>query len=373
MDKRQRPVENMERLMIGVNMSDIFDRKSSAMGNNVYQGILHATCEVCSETASLFLPYKGINKDNELESSCFLKKAIYQCSKCTHQFCYPRVEEQLLEKYYQTEFYKLRYWTPSRLKSIRSDIKASMAKEGDKQSQTQIDCLAQFIDEGRLKQWPSSINTLEIGAGAAGFSQCLSKQRTKLKKIDKIHVSEPSDHYKLRYFLSGIKNVASNFESGNFVDYYHVIAASQVLEHFIDINKAVCKIRKILGTNGLVFIEVPNCEDIYWEFRFFPNPPHLHFFTTKSLKRLFEKNGFEILFLQTCGRPLIFEKSVGYLHPETPELVSFDEYKSLETTRTQKWMEFVRVNPEFGMIDDLLNKYSDSGREFIRMVATISK
>ena len=36
-------------------------------------------------------------------------------------------------------------------------------------------------------------------------------------------------------------------------------------------------------------------------------------------------------------------------------------------------MEFVRVNPEFVMIDGLLNKYSDSGREFIRIVATISK
>jgi SAM-dependent methyltransferase len=155
---------------------------------------------------------------------------------------------------------------------------------------------------------------------------------------------------------------------------YAVVFSQHWLEHVVDLNFVFLKIKRLLKDDGLLFLEVPNCENPYWEYRFFPNPPHLHFFTPESLRRLAEKYHLQVLFLMTYGKALEFEKSVGYLKPETPALLSRTELSQLEAERDLKCKRFYEslaadtaLTPKTDYFKDA---YQEHGREFIRLVAT---
>lgn len=158
---------------------------------------------------------------------------------------------------------------------------------------------------------------------------------------------------------------------------YVLILSRHWLEHVIDLNFVFLKIKKLLQEGGLLFLEVPNCENPYWHYRFFPNPPHLHFFTPKAMRLLAEKYGFQVLFLMTYGRPLEREKYVGFLRPDTPALISSTELRQLESAREFKSRRFLESlaadNPLAPATHDDKHAYSESGREFIRLVATLPR
>ena len=124
--------------------------------------------------------------------------------------------------------------------------------------------------------------------------------------------------------------------------------------------------------DGTIFVEVPNCDDLYWKYRFFPNPCHLHFFCAESLKRLFEAHGFYTIFLKTCGPPIKDEKDVGFLRPNTPVLVSDNELEQLNRSRARRNHAFIEQNQttQIEYLQNNIIKYSDVGRQYLRLVAT---
>jgi SAM-dependent methyltransferase len=85
---------------------------------------------------------------------------------------------------------------------------------------------------------------------------------------------------------------------------YDVVILNHVFEHIKDLPKACSDISKLLKKDGIVFIECPNFSSFeakltgkHWRFL----QPHEHFsqFNPISMRNLLEKNGFEILLLQT--------------------------------------------------------------------------
>jgi len=80
-------------------------------------------------------------------------------------------------------------------------------------------------------------------------------------------------------------------------DVWSVVSFSHVLEHFADPNRFLIKLKPLLEPNGIAFCEVPN--EIWSDRK--NDTPHLVFYTPQALQCVFEKNGFRVLRVDTCG------------------------------------------------------------------------
>lgn len=333
-------------------------------------------CEICEAKANIFSEYKGINRDNEFLVKAFANKTIWRCTNCNYCFCYPRGEYNLLKQYYQ-----FNYWNVHG--KVRDDLRTKLRKfmpgligrniwrlrKSDLRTQTQTDLIKQFI-EGRVgNSWLEGNYTLEIGAGQADISCGLRRHYSSLRA----HVVEPSDEFQYIYRWYDLRKVANTFEEMDESYRYVVISSSHWLEHVIDVHSSFLKIKRLLKDDGIIFIEVPNCQDPYFKYRFFPNPPHLNFYTPKSIRLLVEKYNFQVLFLMTCGRPIEWEKTIGYLKPDTPILVDNFELEKLAQERESKFKSLLESldydTRKSVATHGIQNSYSENGREFIRLIA----
>jgi 2-polyprenyl-3-methyl-5-hydroxy-6-metoxy-1,4-benzoquinol methylase len=338
-------------------------------------------CGICGASANFFSEYKGINRDKEFLVKAFSDKAVWCCPDCHYCFCHPWVEFKLLKDYYESCFWekggKLSRNLLAELKKLVPGIIARRLRGQrplDEHLQSLISLLERFIDEKGGVNWLRGNYILEIGAGAANISSALLRHYNSRGASLKSHVVEPSDQFKHIYRWDNLRKIANTFEEMDESLTYMVILSQHWLEHVIDLNSAFLKLKRLLKEDGLLFLEVPNCEDPYWEYRFYPNPPHVHFFTPKSLKLLAEKYNFQVLSLMTYGRPIEWEKDVGYLKPDTPALLSASEIRQLETERELKsklFFEGLKRENWLGKAEDYWgNAYRESGREWIRLIAT---
>ncbi|MEO1655181.1 MAG: class I SAM-dependent methyltransferase, partial [Bacteroidota bacterium] len=137
---------------------------------------------------------------------------------------------------------------------------------------------------------------LEIGAGNANFSILMrSRSQTKLS----LDVCEPGDQWLEHYTFHKIHRVAEFFPfSGK--QKYDYIHTSHWLEHMDDLASTIRDLKDLLKPGAFLFVEVPNCEHDYWNAPEL-DTPHIQFFTQDSLKRGFEKAGFDCLSIGEYG------------------------------------------------------------------------
>lgn len=154
---------------------------------------------------------------------------------------------------------------------------------------------------------PSQKKLLDIGAGKGEFVK-----EAIMKGFNAIGI-EPSPNF-CKYgrdelgvtlhqgFLNDIEAIKS--------EKYDVVTLNHVLEHVEEPNELLSSIHDYLNGDGLIFIEVPNCDsyflriaDLYfkfrklnWSTRLSPLHPPFHKFgyTPKALKFILKKNNFEL-------------------------------------------------------------------------------
>jgi len=80
---------------------------------------------------------------------------------------------------------------------------------------------------------------------------------------------------------------------------FDVIIMSHVLEHLVDCRKILSNIKNLLTTDGIFFIEVPNCDQLESLEHSIFTQPHLHHFTKSSLQILLEDLDFKIIDIGT--------------------------------------------------------------------------
>ena len=76
---------------------------------------------------------------------------------------------------------------------------------------------------------------------------------------------------------------------------FDVIIMSHVLEHTVNCKEILSNLKNIISDKGILFIEVPNCENIDVLKHSINEQPHIHHFTKKSLQKLLENSGFRIV------------------------------------------------------------------------------
>jgi SAM-dependent methyltransferase len=308
-------------------------------------------CDVCGGETEQFLPFRGVLADNALEVEGFAGKWIWKCQDCGHSCCQPKPAPELLERYYRVDF-----WRPPSLKArIRRKIRSliSWTLRLEPRASSQLQCLRPFLTPC------GDLRVLEIGAGPASFTR-LIKRDIRSSHVD---VVEPGEDWSDIYRAARINRIARRFEDlPELIETYDVVHASQWLEHMADPRAVFQKIRALLKPGGILFIEVPNCQDPYFEYRFFPDPPHLQFFTPGSLSRLADECRLEVKYLGTGGRPMEMERTVGYLAADTAETISSAERCRLDEGRRERARQVQDS-------DSNQNAGMDAGLEAIRLVA----
>jgi SAM-dependent methyltransferase len=265
----------------------------------------------------------------------------------------------MLARYYRS------FWDESRA-PIRHAVRDSLVWVRDRLGGEHDRRGSEHLEFPPLADWLACqqgrpLRALEVGAGPAGFSRALERQHHRLRA----EVVEPAEDFAVLYRLSGIRRVSPTRESVPMTASYDLIHASHVVEHLVDLHAAMSKMRAQLREDGAVMIEVPNCEDPYWQYRYYPDPPHVQFFTPESLKLALEEQGFAQVEVKTCAMPIESEREVGYLHPGTPECVPRVERVRLVQERAVKAARPPAVASPSAA-------YADHGREFIRAAAMAS-
>lgn len=124
-------------------------------------------------------------------------------------------------------------------------------------------------------------------------------------------------------------------------DFFDVIICKDVLEHLIDPLYAVREITRVLRSDGILLVHVPNhfplvgrfkflFENDLDTFKFFPNStrfnfPHIRFFEFYEFCKLFNESGYEIIF------------DLSYFFPVVPILNRFSLLKPIVSTIVRRW------------------------------------
>lgn len=158
------------------------------------------------------------------------------------------------------------------------------------QAQARIEFISKIL--GSLE----NCSILDIGAGQGPIFDVLRK--AKLTSFDYVAV-EPDVGCQNKLRAKKVKKVVASHK-GLSKNSYDLIILSHVLEHVIAPQGFLRALGPLLKNDGVIFVEVPNKDYIYKD----AYDPHLLFFDSHTLKLLFEQAGFEVVCMQSSGRPL---------------------------------------------------------------------
>lgn len=112
---------------------------------------------------------------------------------------------------------------------------------------------------------------------------------------------------------SGHKAYAGRFEDVDLpVEYFDLVTASHVIEHVADPRAFAEKVRRILRPGGIFWFETPNIGSLdaklfrryHWGAYHFPR--HWFFFDARSIRKLAESVGFEVVFMDFCPNAIFW-------------------------------------------------------------------
>ena len=141
----------------------------------------------------------------------------------------------------------------------------------------------------------------DIGAASGHFLKIAKKYHWQTLGID---ISEYAESQALK---NGESVLAGDFITTNITEKFDVITMWDVIEHVDSPTNYIKKINQLLNSNGLIALTTVDKSSVWAKItgRFWHliiPPEHLFYFSKKSLTKLLEKNGFEILTTKKIGR-----------------------------------------------------------------------
>jgi len=142
-------------------------------------------------------------------------------------------------------------------------------------------------------------NILDIGCGQGEFLSLLNKRR-KNKKLTGIDISSVAIS-KAKHNFKNIKFYKSSSSKTPFANNsFDTILLIEVIEHLVDTDSTLQEIKRILKPDGYLMITTTDfnllkkilISTFVWDKYFYPNNPHIRFFTKKTLKDLCQNHHF---------------------------------------------------------------------------------
>ncbi len=207
------------------------------------------------------------------------KFQIVSCKSCGFKFTNPRPDQDEIGEYYKAESYISHTNTSKGLIAKIYQIVRKYTLKGklnlinslypQKGNLLDVGCgTGMFLNEARENGW--EVNGIEPDLGARQIAEKINKATIK-------------------------KEILSSFQNEQF----NTITMWHVLEHVHLLSETVNWLKERLAENGSLIVAVPNHEskdaEIYQaQWAAYDVPRHLYHFSQKSIKQLFEQNGFRL-------------------------------------------------------------------------------
>ncbi|MGC3976851.1 MAG: class I SAM-dependent methyltransferase [Paludibacteraceae bacterium] len=152
----------------------------------------------------------------------------------------------------------------------------------------------------------SAKNILEVGCSDGSFCASLKNEERDIWGIEYNPETTQKAKNSCNHLLIGdINELYKDLPKG----YFDCIVFNDVLEHLYSPWEVLLKLKEFLAPNGLIISSIPNfryidnmIKEILWQgdFRYRPeggilDDTHIRFFTSKSILRMYNEQGYEIL------------------------------------------------------------------------------
>lgn len=214
---------------------------------------------------------------------------IVKCEKCNVLYVNPIFNEEKYIQIYQSKQYQeivqklgedSHLYRKNRFGKERMDFIEKYHRNELPKRFLDIGCSTGFvIEEAQERGWDTS--GIELNPSAADFAR-----------------------------KRGLKIFSKPLEGLSFENKFSAIGLFDVLEHLVNPNESLLKIRDMLLPNGNIFIYVPNYTSASREILGIENSHfiwpthHLTYFTPDTLKNFIESLGFKVFFWETQGLDL---------------------------------------------------------------------
>jgi len=220
---------------------------------------------------------------------CF---SIFRCSSCGTGFMNPRPKRSYLKHIYEKSGHGL---------TKKISLKEILQLEKEYPNST-VDAL-RMVNKAMKFLDGQTGKALDIGSGFGFYSRELLRAGFEVVALDPGRW-ENSVYKEMNSFMP----IESYIEEIELRDKYEVIILSQVLEHIIDVELVLNKLKELLSDIGVLVVAVPNVNSIWvklWRAR--DNsclcvPEHLQYFSKKGIYNILERSGFKVLFFQPVSR-----------------------------------------------------------------------
>ena len=216
---------------------------------------------------------------------------IVKC-KCGMVFLNPRPNNKEISKYYNSNDYDPHNANDNMFSKLYKIIQAYM----------------NYWKLRTINKYTYKDKHLDIGCGMGDFGKYMSRNGWNVtlqdEYIDKNNfININNFDIKITQSLKSLKNKKFN-----------LITLQHSLEHIHEIDKLFCNIGKLIKSDGILVISVPNfnaSEKYFYEKNWAPydSPRHLYHFTIETLERLLQIKGYRII----KTYPLIFDTPYNIL------------------------------------------------------------
>ncbi len=261
---------------------------------------------------------------------------LVECKNCGLVFINPLPTDEELKEYYNFEYSVPEY---QRLKIIKKAEK-----------------ILNLLEKFGLKK---NSKILEIGASHGFFLNEVKKRGFIPYGVE---ISKNACENAKRYF--GIKIENCDFLQSKYAnkkEFFDVVVLLDVLEHLTNQNEILKNINKVLKRGGFLVLTLPNIDSYefklcgkYWEW--LSPPAHLFYYSPKTIKKMLEKHGFEVIYLETykgdSAGNLLF-----HLYLSSKQFLFYSLKYVIGREKLLKIRENIRC--------ELRNKTTASGKEFV--------
>lgn len=232
---------------------------------------------------------------------------VVRCNSCGLIYINPRPTEEHLQKLYSENYYRISGDGSIGYRNYEEDKQYHAAN-----FKKLLDSIERHKEKGRL---------LDVGC-AVGFLL----EEARIKGWD-VYGAEMSSYAVNKARQKGLNVFDGDLTDADFKNnFFDVITCLGTIEHLQDPAAAIGKISRILKHDGILVLSTPDAGGLIGGRRFQYKPKeHLYYFTRETIRKMFDKEGLEILFIKRewLRKPLRFVlERLGYYFPAAKSMAN---------------------------------------------------